>query len=278
MFDDMIISMFGITFKALGYVVNIGDLPNTLKSMLDFSAMKNISGGSLWAIGTSIHQVILPIAYSLLTLFFMMELLQKTTEIDKMSWQRILMIAIKFFIVKAVVDNSMYFLNTILNICSDVFVSVSGAISVTAKTLDLGTALAELCSGSMGFQIGTFAMILILWFPYIGTAVGAIAQVFFRTFKIIVMVGLSPIPISLLTNENTSSTGKRFFMNFAAIGLEACIILIFISIYSVMIQSFSSPSNTDVLGVLIGLLMSNSLLAIMIAQAGTLARELTGGQ
>ncbi|MFV0395200.1 MAG: hypothetical protein ACK5LC_12535, partial [Coprobacillaceae bacterium] len=103
------------------------------------------------------------------------------------------------------------------------------------------------------------------------------AQVLFRTFKIIMMIALAALPIALLTNEQTSNAGKRFFMNFVALSLEACIILLFVSFYSVMIQGFDNPDNTSVIGTLIGLLMANSLLAISIAASSTLARELTGG-
>lgn len=165
MFDDFIISIFNVSFKMLGYVCNVGDLPNTLADLLDFSKMSSIGGGGLWQIGTAVHAAILPVAYSLLTLFFIMELLSKMIDFGNVSWERIAMICIKFFLVKAVIDNSMYFLNTILSICAEIFLKITSTITVTTKVVDIGTALSEVCSGSMGFQIGCFAMILILWFP-----------------------------------------------------------------------------------------------------------------
>lgn len=273
--EDILKWLFGFTFKIMGFSIDIGDLSKSVVSILKVS-VKNLSQGDIWDIAEKIHSAVLPIAFSLLAIFLMLELIDRCLEIDRFDWKRVAMTMIKFVIVKALVSGSLDITEKIMSITSDVFMKVYNAIASTSaaqtKIVDIVVKLCD--TGSIITDVLMFLVVLIYWVVYIAIVVAVISNVFVRIFKVVMMGSFSGLAISSLTNEHTSQAGKNFFKNFIALGIETSLIYLSCIFYNYVLSHLSY--NGDI-GNLVGLIVANSIFLMLIQIVNSLSKELTGG-
>ena len=153
MFDNFIIEIFNLSFTILGQTISCSNLTKTVVHLLSLNNIQN-ELSSLWGLGSMVHSVILPFGYSLLTLFCMLELLQRMSDPERVTWERVAMTICKFIFIKVIMTNSYKFATMILQITQDIYHSVWVKIGSSGATPDLGQIMAEICSGSMAAQLG----------------------------------------------------------------------------------------------------------------------------
>lgn len=273
MFDDLIRSLFSISFTFLDININIGDVIGTITQLANFSVM---SKKSVFSLASSCYNVVKPVGLSLLGLFIMIKFIKEAMEVSKITWERIVMIAIEFLFYKFLIDNSFSFLTTIMNICSELFTKVSNVIAVNSinTSQTIGDALAEFCSGNMIQQALLMIVVFMLWIGIIGTLVGVVVQIIMTFVKIILGFAVSPIPIAMgLSESGGSNTTKTFIMWIVSLGLEYILMMICAKIYSVGLGTIDSS-----LGGVLGIFFANTLLLAMISSCSTLAEKFTGGR
>lgn len=273
--EDIIRWLFGFEFEILGFIVNIGDLSKSVVSILKID-LQNVSSGDLWDIAVKIHTAITPIAFSLLAIFLMMELIYLCIEIDRFDWKKVFMTMVKFLIVKALVSGSMGLMQRLMDITGDIFYKVYNAVSTTAVAdITLVDTVVKLCdTGSIITDVLMFLVILIFWVVYIAIVVAVITNVFVRMFKVVMMGSFSGLGIATLTNETTSQAGKNFFKNFIALGIETSFIYLSCIFYNFVLANLS-PSGD--IGNLVGLIVANSIFLMLIQVVNSMSKELTGG-
>ena len=66
---DLIESLFIISFKILGFKIDIGDFVGTIRSLCNWNT---VTSTSIWGIASKLHNLIVPLGLSLLTLFFLL--------------------------------------------------------------------------------------------------------------------------------------------------------------------------------------------------------------
>lgn len=115
-----------------------GNLIGSVQKLTNFSSVQGIN---IWSIGRTVNNVIVPIALSLLILFFMINLIKKAMEVDRISWERIAMSFVSFLLLKYFIQNSYTFLSTIMNIVNDIFVGVTNAISNGNSSINIADTL-----------------------------------------------------------------------------------------------------------------------------------------
>lgn len=273
MFDDFIIEIFNLSFTILGQTISCSNLTKTVVHLLSLNNIQN-ELSSLWSLGSMVHSVILPFGYSLLTLFCMLELLQRMGDPERVTWERVAMTICKFIFIKVIMTNSYKFATMILQITQDIYHSVWVKIGSSGATPDLGQIMAEICSGSMAAQLGYFALTIIIWVIYLGTVVGVVTIVFTRIFKMVIYSSTCAIPLAMATNEATSQGAKRFFMSLASLGLEATVIMISTKIYSLMLSGLSDSAQG--INVVLAVIIINALYLGLMNFGNSIARELTG--
>lgn len=106
--------------------------------MTNFSSVQSIN---IWSIGKTVNDCIVPVALSLLILFFMINLIKKAMEVERISWERIAMSFVSFFLLKYFIQNGYTFLYTIMNIVNDIFVTVTNAVSNGNTSINIADTL-----------------------------------------------------------------------------------------------------------------------------------------
>lgn len=136
--DGIIRLLYSFKFSVFGVEMDSGNLIGSVQKLTNFSSVQSIN---IWSIGKAVNNVIVPIALSLLILFFMINLIKKAMEVDRISWERIAMSFVSFLLLKYFIQNGYTFLSTIMNIVNDIFISVTNAISNSNSSINIADTL-----------------------------------------------------------------------------------------------------------------------------------------
>ena len=136
--DGIIRILYSFKFNVFGIELDSANLIGSVQKLTDFSSVQTIN---IWSIGKVVNDCIVPVALSILILFFMINLIKKAMEVDRISWERIAMSFVSFLLLKYFIQNGYTFLSTIMNIVNDIFVSVTNAISNSNSTINIADTL-----------------------------------------------------------------------------------------------------------------------------------------
>ena len=73
--DSLIRLLYSFKFTVFGIELDSGNLVGTVQKLTNFASVKTIN---IWSIGKTVNEVIVPVALSLLILFFMINLIKKS--------------------------------------------------------------------------------------------------------------------------------------------------------------------------------------------------------
>lgn len=136
--DAIIRILYSFKFNVFGIELDSGNLIGTVHSLTNFSSVQNIN---IWSIGRTVNDCIVPVALSILILFFIINLIRKSMEVDRITWERIAMSFVVFFILKYFIQNGYTFLSSIMNIVNDIFITISNAISNSNTSINIADTL-----------------------------------------------------------------------------------------------------------------------------------------
>ena len=273
--DGIIRILYSFKFTVFGINIDSGNLIGTVESLTNFS---NVQGINIWSIGKTVNDVIVPIALSLLILFFMINLIKKSMEVERMSWERVVMAFVSFLLLKYFIQHGYDFLVAIMNITNDIFVSVTEAISNTNTTINIADVLINAVPDGFVDSIMTYGLYLILFIPFMTTIVQILTQIFLRVIKLILCFAFSPIPIALAADDEGRSKAVQYFLFAASVGIEAVIIYIATNIYAIGLQGLSGTvASTNAISTIVAMLFLNGMYLAVIQYSSQFSEKLTGG-
>ena len=138
--NEIIRLLYSFKFSVFGIEMDSGNLIGSVQKLTNFTSVQGIN---IWSIGKTVNNVIIPVALSLLILFFMINLIKKAMEVERISWERIAMSFVYFLLLKYFIQNGYTFLSTIMNIVNDIFVSVTNAISNSNSSINIADTLID---------------------------------------------------------------------------------------------------------------------------------------
>lgn len=136
--DGIIRLLYSFKFTVFGIDIDSGNLIGTIEKLTNFTSVKGIN---IWSIGKTVNDVIVPIALSLLILFFMINLIKKSMEVERISWERVVMAFVSFLLLKYFIQHGYDFLSSIMNITNDIFVSITHAIGNSNSSINIADTL-----------------------------------------------------------------------------------------------------------------------------------------
>lgn len=289
--------MYDIRVNLFGLDINLGDLSNSLISIIEWgfgytggAKSENISG--IWSFGTSLNTYLSTVATSLLVLFLMMEFISmctKTGDAQSITWERILMTVAKYFMVYALYKSAPYILNTILNITHSWMLEFSKNANISGGQLSLAETIKE-CVNGMSLTAQLFATVMMFGAgaAYTSTAIAAIAGIFQRAVKMILLYGIAPVPIAMMAYHETSHSGKKYLTMWFSALFEGILIYIMVGIYALgsaqLINAYTSSGGTadtdgayrTAFGLSLSISLLNAILTGGISLAGNIAKEALG--
>lgn len=273
--DELIRILYNFKFTVFGVTLDSGNLVGSVQQLTNFSNVQNIN---IWSIGKTVNDVIIPIALSLLILFFMINLIKKSMEVERISWERVVMAFVSFLLLKYFIQNGYSFLSSIMNIVNDIFVSVTNVLSNGNTNIDIAETLIKAVPSGFVDKIMTYGLYLILFIPFMTTIVQILTQIFLRVVKLILCFAFAPIPIALAADDEGRGKAIQFFLFAASVGLEAVIIYIATNIYAIGLSGLSSTvGSTNAISTIVAMLFLNGMYLAVIQYGSQFAEKLTGG-
>ncbi|MCI8548105.1 MAG: hypothetical protein HFJ38_04365 [Bacilli bacterium] len=273
--DGLIRILYNFKFSVFGVTLDSANLVGSIQQLTDFSDVQNIN---IWSIGKTVNDVIVPIALSLLILFFMINLIKKSMEVERISWERVVMAFISFLLLKYFIQNGYTFLTTIMNIVNDIFVSVTNVLSNSNTNINIAETLINAIPSGFVDKIMTYGLYLILFIPFMTTIVQILTQIFLRIVKLILCFAFAPIPIALAADDEGRGKAVQFFLFAASVGLEAVIIYLATNIYAIGLSGLSGTvSSTNAISTIVAMLFLNGMYLAVIQYGSQFAEKLVGG-
>lgn len=234
---------------------------------------------ALYTVIESIHDAILPVAYSMLALYFLLDLTNKSMNFAFFRWETVVSCLVKLCFAKFVMENTFELLEAIFNISAYVtrLVSVEGS-ATSLYNINWGAMQNEYDNlGWFDKKLYGFKIMPFEW-ALQGVKIVITLIVFGRLFELLIYTAVAPIPISTFIHDSLSSTGKKFVMDYAAVCFQGIIIIIGCVVYasittSSMFGGFTGSGGSVELWK--GLLSALALLLVVI-KSGSWARKLTG--
>lgn len=282
-----------------GIELNLGDIAGSLQSLISFTQIQSLSlsgslAGNLTGAATIpgilffVSQSFKTIATQILFIFTIIKMISLAMNIERVSWNQIVMQIIRFFLFKFLIDFSTDFFSLIFEIGDGLMSQLSsffGAIQSSPNVWsDIAKDIDEASWGwsLFGINLGpllAFITFLLFYLPLMGTYIALIAQVFFRVFKIIGIICFAPIPIAV-TAFDEGAGSRRFLLTGISAVLEGLFIILSVNIYSLAVSSLQilgESQEFSFLAHMLGIMILNAVLAMAISQASSLVSQWIGG-
>lgn len=273
--DLLIRALYSFKFTVFGITLDSGNLIGTIKSLTNFTEVKNIN---IWSIGQTVNDAIVPIALSILVLFFMINLIKKSMEVERISWEKVVMSFVSFFLLKFFIMNGYEFLTTIMNVINEIFVTITNVISNENVNINIADTLINAVPDGFVDSIMTYGLYLILFIPFMTTIVQILTQIFLRIVKLIMCFAFAPIPIALAADDDGRSKAIQYFLFTASVGIEAIIIYLATNIYAIGLNGLSSTvGSTNAISTIVAMLFLNGMFLAVIQYGSQFAEKITGG-
>ena len=246
---------------------------------------QNFRGGGIWTVILSINSALKAVGYGLLVLFFVIGVIKMCGSFTELKRPEIAVKCfIRFILAQAAVTYCMDLLLALVDVAQgtvNTILDASGMSAASATTLpdELVTAIENVgFLESIPLWAVTLLGSLFIWV----LSLVMILTIYSRFFKLYLATAIAPIPLASFAGEPSSSIGKAFLKNYAAICLEGSIIVLACVIFSAFSSSPPAVSDTSLAAATlvwnyIGELIFNMLVLVgIIKMSDRIVRELMG--
>lgn len=194
---------------------------------------------------TIMENVVMPVAYVILALFFMIELYKASQKVEgigggsSLGAEIIFRTMFKMALCKIAVDSSLLFMEAIYSVFQQITTGISSTLTGGPGIdpgIDLNAINNHIDSLGLGGQIGMFVELFIVRQGVI--IIFALVKVICigRFIEMYMYVAISPIPIATFPSEDLSQIGKNFLKSFAAVCLQGTLIYLILTFFPVILR------------------------------------------
>ncbi len=237
---------------------------------------------------SQISTVIIPVAISLLVLFWMLELLDKSLKYQdgNLGWEHITLLIAKLILGKYLIQNSPQILEAVASIGETILSSLTQVTTgITKVNLDeIWKTIEEMPMISryaVAFQLIPIGLMSVI------ASIAIRTQMYGRVIKLIILSAFSPLPISTLIFDGHRDMGKRFLQSFLATSLQGAVIIIIIllskQLHSLTFMGILTPTGegavsevSDLVMISIRALVINVILIFSLFKSEGWAKEIIG--
>lgn len=230
--------------------------------------------------------VVLPVAYVVLALFFILEIYRASIRVDGMGGgvanlgaEIIFRIMLRMVLCKVAVDSVPLILNAIYSLTTYLTSGVHGVMNGSGFVYGSGIDIDALRSAveGLGFWTGLVSLILCFIVFLISLIAVGFAHIIIvtRFIELYLYYAIAPIPVATLPSDEMSSIGKNFLKSFAAVSLQGTLLFIVLSFFPVLLNgTFLSDSTDNIFLALLGVLGYSIVLVIAVFTTGRWAKSI----
>lgn len=264
----------------------IGVYEGFFSNVADLYALAEITpsewhGGVLWNHVVNFNQnVVLPIGWTILSLFLLLELASLFKQADAKGLESIywiMMIFMKIIISKTIMDNLDMIIGAIFEISATLvnngssYLFNSGAMEIDVSSFG------DTFEGATTLEcIGYFLMGLLLHLGQSICHILAKVVIQLRFLEIYVFVGVAALPFATLSSKEYSSIGKNFIKRLVGLAVHVVFICLVLYMYVIIAPTSLVATDSSPTGALFDAFGYTLLMIISLFQTGGWSKSLVG--
>lgn len=264
--DDFLISWVELCF---GF---FNDMINSCVTIITSSpdSYNNIMYNT--AIG--INKAILPIATTIMFIYFFMDFLDKTIDFGIKDYKAIVKLVFRLTFAKIVLDGNTAILVAIFKIVG-LLVSATMSTNIEVGVIDITPVADAISDLSFLGQMGAMLPIAILGLFNLLASLSIFIIIGAIFIELYMYIALAPLPLSSFASSRQRRVGENFLKTYTATALKSLVIIIIIMICRhIEINMFSDETNFVFL--LFNMFIKVLVLAIMIFSSGKISNAVVG--
>lgn len=222
------------------------------------------SNSGMWSLVSNVQETIIPVALTLMTLYFFIGFLQKAIMLDYMKWENIVKSLLRLVVCNVLVQKTMDIMTLIFNVTVELATSIGNAGTINITELEYDKLTDSLSSMSLWDRIGywgnTQPIVLIMNIVLLILML----IVYGRMIQIYVYTAFAPIPLSSIAGEGFGATAKHFLKDYAGVCLQGPVIIFSITLFGAKAQEILTSGDVSIKTLGQILLMGLVVLFIMI--------------
>jgi hypothetical protein len=230
------------------------------------------------------QNVMMPVAYTILGLFFSFELYKVSSKVESsgagssLGVELVAKTMAKMVFCKIAVDSTLVIMNAIFSVSLSLTNKISGIVGNVSTTGSLNMdALKQVVYGlSTGSQFSTWCQIFLIKNVVSVIVLLVNIVIIARFIQIYAWMAFAPIPMASFPSEELSSIGKNFLKGFAAVSIQGTMIYLVLSFFPVLFNSaiLGDVGNTDITGALNAVLGYSVILVIAVFCCGRWSKSI----
>ena len=231
---------------------------------------------------------ILPIGCGVLGFVFTIQLIKISQHMDGNASmpgvKEVVFLLVFFAVFLFLIQNSFELMRALYEITRLAVSRVSGMFG-SGGTVDLNAVSITTKDDDVAALLAMLVVALVNWVVVIVAYVVALVVSWARAIQIYVMAAFSPIPLSLMSLDDTRQIGVGYFKNFLAVCLAGIIILVLLVSFPIILGGLNAASaGVAVVDSIVGglsyalqYLSLCILLILSLVKSGSWARDIMGG-
>lgn len=252
--------------------------------MADAVKSPSVYNSSAWqAVNKFNDDVVLPIAWTVLSLFLLLELVSlfKRADVrglDSVYW--VCIIILKILLAKLLMENMTTIINAIFDISSNMVSSAQNSFNSTTGGFTISDTAAANLKHAMESE-NTVGMIGLMIIGYVIKIINSLCTILakvivgLRFIEIYVFTSIASLPFATLSSNEYSSIGKNFIKRMIALALHVIFIIIVLYLYG-MLASGVTIDTSSASNMLFQALGYSILCVIALFQTGSWSKQLMG--
>ena len=231
---------------------------------------------------------ILPIGCGVLSFSFTLQLIKISQRMDGNAAmpgvKEVVFLLVFYAVFLFILQHSFEIMQSVYEVTRIAVERVSGLFG-TGSELDLATVSITTTGDNVAALLGMLVVALVSWVVVLAAYVTALVVCWARAIQIYVMAAFSPIPLALLSQDETRQMGVGYLKNFASVCLAGVIILVLLVSFPIVLGGLQTAStgsaivDSQVAGLSYALqyVAMCILLIISLVKSGSCARDIMGG-
>ncbi|HPZ71948.1 MAG TPA: hypothetical protein PLQ33_07115 [Peptococcaceae bacterium] len=264
---DELVALFG---NILNQIFGLeGDIQSIINLVREVPNVAGTSDGTIYNYVLTVFNIILPIGYTLMCVFFMISFLNKTIMFELMHWENIVSMLIRLFLAKVVIVNSFALLELIatvvVGICDTLAPNnpdLQGFSRIANWNSMIDQILNEFRDIGLIAKIFYFIQYFVIWAVMLLIRIAVYFVVFGRLIELCVYTIMAPIPLSTMVSDEFNSIAFRFVQSYIAVCLQGVVIVVLCYVYLMIAARWINPGDgvAPIAGVIAYVLSSVALL------------------
>jgi hypothetical protein len=231
---------------------------------------------------------ILPIGCGVLSFSFTLQLIKISQRMDGNAAmpgvKEVVFLLVFYAVFLFILQHSFEIMQAVYEVTRIAVERVSGLFG-TGSELDLNAVSITTTDDNVAALLGMLVVALVSWLVVLVAYVVALVVCWARAIQIYVMAAFSPIPLALLSQDETRQMGVGYLKNFASVCLAGVIILVLLVSFPIVLGGLQTAStgsaivDSQVAGLSYALkyMAMCILLIISLVKSGSWARDIMGG-